>query len=81
MSLYSIGIREYLGSRPWPKGLVFDIVEYEMHLGFRLYRDNFNAFDAADRLQIAGQVKEVMEKIRNDGIPIYMEVEKNVPAQ
>lgn len=79
MNLYNNDIKEYVASRKWPKGLVFDVVEYEGYLAFRFYRDNFNTFDSADRLQIAGQVKEVMEKIRIDGVPTYMEVEANVP--
>jgi hypothetical protein len=46
------------------------------YLQFQLYRDNFNSFDGEDRKQIAAMVAEVMEKIRGDGIPIYMEVKK-----
>lgn len=76
MTLYSNEIRQYIQSRKWPRGLIIEIVEYEEHLGFKMFRDNFNAFDGEDRLQIAMQVKEVMEKVRQDGIPIYMEVAK-----
>lgn len=81
MSLYNNNIKQFVSSLKWPKGLVFDVVEYEYHLGFRFYRDNMNTFDSEDLMQIASQVKEVMEKIRNDGIPCYMEVEKNVPRR
>lgn len=73
-SLYNNNIKQFVGSRPWPRGLIFDVIEYEEHLAFRFYRENFNTFDSADQLQIAAQVKEVMETIRKDGIPTYMEV-------
>lgn len=75
-SLYSKKIGHYIRTRTWPPGLVYEIVEYKDYLGFRLYRDNFNSFDGEDKLQIAMMVKEVMEKIRASGIPIYMEVQK-----
>lgn len=73
-TLYSDEIRNYIYTRAWPTRLLFEIVEYEEYLGFRLFRDNFNRFDGEDRRQIAMMVKEVMEKVRADGIPIYMEV-------
>lgn len=75
-SLFSDEIRMFIRTRDWPRGLAYEVVEYEEHLSLRLFRDNFNAFDGEDRLQIAMMVKEVMEKIRKDGIPIYMEVAK-----
>lgn len=73
-SLYSDEIRNYIRTRSWPARLLYEIVEYNDYLGFRLFRNNFNSFDGEDRLQIAMTVKEIMEKIRADGIPIYMEV-------
>lgn len=76
MTLYSKEIMQYIHTRQWPRGLKIEVVEYEEYLGLRLFRDNFNAFDGEDRLQIAMMVKEVMEKVRADGIPIYMEVAK-----
>lgn len=76
MSLYSKEIRAYIRSRRWPSGLVYEVVEYEEYLSLRFFRDNFNSFDGEDRLQIAMMVKEVMEQVRKDGIPIYMEVAK-----
>lgn len=72
-SLYTYEIKNYVKTRAWPKGLVFDVIEYPQYLGFRFYVDNFSKFDGEDRLQIAGQVKEVMEKIRGLGIPCYLE--------
>lgn len=75
-SLYSNELRVFVRTRNWPRHLAWEVVEYDEHLGFRLFRDNFNSFDGEDRLQIAMMVKEVMEKIRGVGIPIYMEVVK-----
>ena len=75
-TLYSDDIKKYVRGRQWPAGLIYEIVEYEFHLGMRLFRDNFNAFDGEDKLQIAMMVKECMETIRKMGIPIYMEVAK-----
>lgn len=77
-SLYSAEIKQFVESRKWPKGkrLRLEVVEYEDYLGFRLFRDNFNSFDGEDRLQIAMTIKEIMEKIRADGIPCYIEVAK-----
>jgi tRNA(Ile)-lysidine synthase TilS/MesJ len=72
-TLYSDEIRAFIRTRPWPTGLQWEIVEYEDYLGFRFFRDNFNSFDGEERYHIAMLVKEVMEKIRKDGIPIYME--------
>lgn len=77
-SLYTPEIREFVRSRDWPKGLVMDVVEYETHLGFRFYRDNFIQFDGEQQRKIASIVKEVMEKIRGLGIPAYMEKMESV---
>ena len=73
-SLYTDELRTFVRTRDWPLKLIFHIVEYDEYLGFVLFRDNFNSFDGEDRLQIAMMVKEVMEKIRKIGVPIYMEV-------
>jgi hypothetical protein len=75
-SLYSNSIRAFAHQRAWPKGLEWTIYERNdgLNLYFVLFRDNFNAFDGEDRLQIAMMVKELMEKVRGDGVPIYMQV-------
>lgn len=78
-SLYTPEVRNYVFSRPWPKGLVMDIKEYEYHLGFVFYVDNFQQFDGEAQRQIASCVKETMETIRGMGIPCYMEKEARVP--
>lgn len=78
-TLYTPEIREFVHTRRWPKGLVVDIVEYESYLGFRFYRDNFITFDSDAQRQIAMQIKEVMETLRGQGIPCYMEKMEKVP--
>jgi len=80
-TLYSKDVRALIHSRPWPSGLIVDIEEYDEHLQFILYRDNFNAFDGVDKEQIAQQVRVVMESIRKTGIPIYMEVRRGNGAK
>lgn len=77
-TLYTQEIREFVHSRPWPSGLILDVVEYQDYLGFRFYRDNFIKFDGDAQRQIAATVKEVMEKIRGMGIPCYMEKMESV---
>lgn len=77
-SLYSDEIRNFIRTRRWPRGLAWEVVEYDTHLGFRMFRDNFNSFSGEDKWHIAMMVKEVMEKIRGDGIPIYMEKMESV---
>lgn len=72
-TLYTPEIKAFVHSRDWPRGLIIDVIEYEYHLGFRFYRDNFIQFDGEAQRQIASTVKEVMEKIRGLGIPCYME--------
>lgn len=72
-TLYTLEIKEFVRSRDWPSGLIMDVIEYETHLGFRFFRDNFIQFDGEAQRQIASTVKEVMEKIRGLGIPCYME--------
>lgn len=72
-TLYTPQIKEYVHSVGWPKGLVLDVVEYPGYLAFRFYRDNFITFSPADQKQIALAIKQVMEHIRGQGIPCYME--------
>lgn len=72
-TLYTPEIREFVRSRPWPKGLIMNVVEQPTHLEFVFFRDNFITFDSDQQRQVAAVVKEVMEKIRGLGIPCYME--------
>lgn len=80
--LFSRDISQLFHSLRWPKAFKAQLVEKtaaqtgDPYLQFVVFRDNFNAFDGEDRLQIAMQVKEFMEKVRGMGVPIYMEVAK-----
>ena len=84
-SLLTKEIQQYIYGRDWPKGLqirliekrdvdIYDLDNKREYIQFVLFRDNFNSFDGEDRYQIAMMVKECMEKIRADGIQIYMQV-------
>lgn len=78
-TLYPNSIREYVRTRDWPKGLVFDVVEYESWLGFRFYADNFATLKGEELVSVAATIKEVMEKIRGLGIPCYLEKQERAP--
>lgn len=74
-TLYTAEVREYIQTRGWPKGLVMDVYESDdpgPHLNFVFYRDNFIKFDTEQQAKIAAVIKELMEKLRKDGIPCYM---------
>lgn len=81
-SILTPEIQRYVFTRDWPTGLEIRLAERKAHplidmpayIQFILFRDNFNSFDGEDRYRIAMTVKEVMEKIRADGVPIFMEV-------
>lgn len=73
-SLYTPEVREFICSRNWPKGLVFDVAEAdtpEPHLNLIFFRDNWLTLNMDQHLQVAAVVKEVMDKLWNDGIPTY----------
>ena len=72
-SFYTPEMREYVRSRDWPKGLLFEVVEYKDSLGIRFYSHNFDNMDGVDKHQAAMMIKEVIEKFRSLGIPTYLE--------
>lgn len=71
-TLYTKEVRDYIFTRDWPRGLQLDVFEDEYQLNFIFYRDNWIKFSNDEHLKIASIVKEVMEKLRADGIPCYM---------
>ena len=81
MSLYTPEVREFVRTRDWPKGFQLDIIEHEVevegiitpYLKFVLYRDNWLTFEPAEHLKITAIVKEVMETLRANRIPCYMD--------
>lgn len=90
-SLYTNEVRQYIHSRPWPKGVVFDVIEYDnvvpvagvqinqQYLAFRFYLDNFATLSYDEMEHAKTVVTEVMWKLRNDGIPCYLEKVQSVP--
>lgn len=81
-SLYSPAVRAYVNSRPWPKTLRMQVrepSEPSPHLLFVFFRDNWLTFDGEDQKYISEIVREVMMKLRKDGVPCYMGAMENVP--
>lgn len=78
-SLYTKEISQQYHSLQFPKGfksLVIERVQAETgdpYLNLVIFRDNFESFDGEDKQQIAMMVKELMEKVRKAGVPIYLE--------
>lgn len=58
----------------WPKGLQIGLKEEPEYIQFILYRDNFITFDGEDHVRITAMVKEMMEKLRANGVPIFLEI-------
>lgn len=83
-SLYSNEVRNYIFSRPWPKGLRMDVFEDDYpgpHLNLVFYRDNWLTFDGEDQKYISELVAEVIMKLRKDGIPAYFGKMKHAPPR
>lgn len=75
-SLYSDEIRRFLNTRPWPHGLIWEVVEFDDCLKFRLYRDNINMLNSDDKLHLAKLVNESLSSISKQGVPIFTWVAK-----
>lgn len=73
-TLLNQNLLSYVDSRSWPKGLRYRLTEKRGYIQFTLFRDNFSSFDGEDQQQVAAMVKEIMERVRATGIPIYLEV-------
>lgn len=79
-SLYTDAVRRYVQSRPWPRGLKMEVrepTEPAPHLMFYFFRDNWITFDGEDQKYISEIVREVMMKLRKDGVPCYMGAMQN----
>lgn len=75
MSLYSPEVREFIHTRDWPSGLKFDIrenTEPAPHLNIIFYRDNWLTLSFEDQMAVTNTVREVMNRLWNDGIPMYV---------
>lgn len=75
-SLYNHNMKQHLHSLPWPKGFIWEIVEFEDCLKMKVYRDNLNSFDSDQKLLIAKLMGESLRNIFKSGIPIYTWVAK-----
>lgn len=87
-SLYTNHVKQYIATRPWLPNLKYLVeeiyikddagddlnVDHSQYLQFILYRHNINTFGGEDMMRIANTVQEMFMKLRNDGIPIYLEV-------
>lgn len=58
----------------WPGGLQIGLKEEATYIQFILYRDNFLTYDGEDHVRITSLVKEMMDKLRADGVPIFLEI-------
>lgn len=79
-TLYTDDVRYFVHNETsvLPKGFKFDVMEYFSHLAIVLYRDNFETFDGFDKQQIAMVIGNMINKIRQDGIPCTLEVDPSV---
>lgn len=75
-SLYTDEIRHFVRAQTWPNNLIWEIVEFEDCLKFKLYRLNINALNHEDKLRLAGMLNDTLNNIRNRGVPIYTWVAK-----
>ena len=75
-SLLTADIKRYIFSRKWPSGLEIRLADKGSYIYLILFRDNMLAMDGEDLTQIAAMVNEALSKIRADGIPIFLHVEK-----
>lgn len=73
-TLYSDEVAKIIRLPDWPKGLIIEVVEKELFLQFILFRDNFETFDGEDKRHIAGLVGMTIKRIRDLGVPCYLEV-------
>lgn len=73
-SLYTDEVKQIVHAFPLPPGMLADIVEYDLYLGFRLYRDNFETFDGEQKKFASEQIQRIFSSVRGMGCPFYLEV-------
>ena len=59
--------------KPPHPGLKFQPVEYQDYLNIRLFLDNFAEFSEPQRQDLAVWIGSLVQKIRDTGIPCYLE--------
>lgn len=74
-TLYTNEVREFIHTRDWPSGLVFEIredYEPEPHLNIVFFRDNWLTLSREAQYQTTEVVHEVMAKLWPT-VPTYVE--------
>lgn len=74
MRLLTRNIHTFIDEQEWPKGFEYRKLDKGEFVRIQLYRLNINSFDADDKLQLAKVLNETLWAIRNNGVPIYIEV-------
>jgi hypothetical protein len=76
-SLLTPEIRSYIYSQDWPKGhgLTLRLREQDTHLKLVVFRDEMIRLSGEELQQVANVMNRVLLKLRNDGIPIFFDVE------
>lgn len=72
-SLYTPEIHQLLHSTQWPKDFAYLVHEKDGNIIFTVFRDNIRSLPPDVALRAVWMVKEVIEKIRNSGIPMVLE--------
>ena len=70
-------VQRYIKGQPWPSGLEIRLLDRETFIRLILFRDNMLTFDGEDLQQIANVCNRIFEKLRADGIPIWLKVYQN----
>jgi len=63
-----------MDTTPPSRDFIFQPVEYDTHIGIRLFRDNVSLFSEEIQEDITLWVAGVINKIRALGVPCYIEV-------
>lgn len=62
-----------LNSKPPHPGFEFEPVEYDAWINIRIFLDNFAGFSDPQREDLAAWVGSLVKRIRDLGIPCYLE--------
>lgn len=70
-------VQRFIKDQPWPSGLQVRLLDKGEFIRLVLFRDNMLTFDGEDLQQIANVCNRLFEKLRKDGIPIFLKVYQN----
>ena len=71
IALLTPEIREFIITRPWPERVEFKLTEQDGMIHIVFFRDTFILLTGEEQLQVTNVVKDIMFKLRPQGIPIY----------